>query len=90
MFDFFVTFDHFGGFNTPKYAVSEMIGTTKGRLAIRMFKEIPVFREKYWGKRFWTKEYFVGTINVDARIIRQYFRKQEIEERQAKQLTVVW
>ena len=74
----------------PKYAVSEVIGTIKGRVAIRMFKEIPEFRKKYWGKRFWAKGYFVSTIGVDERIIRQYVRKQEMKERQAKQLNIDW
>ena len=74
----------------PKYAVSEIIGTIKGRVAIRMFKEIPEFRKKYWGKRFWARGYFVSTIGVDERIIRQYVQKQEMKERQAKQLDIDW
>ena len=74
----------------PKYAVSEIIGTIKGRVAIRMFKEIPEFRKKYWGKRFWAKGYFVSTIGVDERIIRQYVQKQEMKEREAKQLNIDW
>ena len=74
----------------PKYAVSEIIGTIKGRVAIRVFKEIPEFRKKYWGKRFWARGYFVSTIGVDERIIRQYIQKQEMKERQAKQLDMDW
>ena len=74
----------------PKYAVSEIIGTIKGRVAIRMFKEIPEFRKKYWGKRFWAKGYFVSTIGVDETIIRQYVQKQEMKEREAKQLNIDW
>ena len=74
----------------PKYAVSEIIGTIKGRVAIRMFKEIPEFRKKYWGKRFWARGYFVSTIGVDERIIRQYIQKQEMKEREAKQLDMDW
>ena len=74
----------------PKYAVSEIIGTIKGRVAIRMFKEIPEFRKKYWGKRFWARGYFVSTIGRDERIIRQYIQKQEMKERQAKQLDMDW
>ena len=74
----------------PKYAVSEIIGTIKGRVAIRMFKEIPEFRKKYWGKRFWAKGYFVSTIGVDETIIRQYVQKQEMKEREAKQLSIDW
>ena len=70
----------------PKYAVSEIIGTIKGRVAIRLFKEVPEFRKKYWGRKFWSRGYFVSTIGVDERIIRQYVQKQELKERQAEQL----
>jgi putative transposase len=69
----------------PKYAVSEMIGTIKGRVAIRVFKHMPEIRERYWGRRFWSRGYFVGTIGVDEAIIRQYVQKQEDKERQAEQ-----
>ena len=71
----------------PKYAVSEVIGTIKGRVAIRMFKEVPEFRKKYWGRRFWSTGYFVSTIGVNESIIRQYIQKQELKERQAEQLS---
>ena len=70
----------------PKYAVSEVIGTIKGRVAIRMFKEVPEFRKKYWGRRFWSRGYFVSTIGVNESIIKHYIQKQELKERQAEQL----
>ena len=37
----------------PKMAVSEVVGRIKGRVAIRMYKEIPDIRKKFWGRRFW-------------------------------------
>jgi putative transposase len=70
----------------PKYAVSEVIGTIKGRVAIRLFKEVPELRKRYWGRRFWSRGYFVSTIGVNESIIRQYVQKQELKERQAEQL----
>jgi len=74
----------------PKYAVSEVIGTIKGRVAIRIFKEVPEMRKRYWGRRFWSRGYFVSTIGVNERIIRQYLQKQELKERQAEQLGLDW
>jgi putative transposase len=38
----------------PKYAVSEVIGTIKGRVAIWLFKELPELRKRYGGRRFWS------------------------------------
>jgi hypothetical protein len=55
-----------------------------------MFKEIPEFRKKFRGKKFWAKGYFVSTIRVDERIIRQYVRKREMKGRRAKQLDIDW
>ena len=70
----------------PKYAVSEVVGTIKGGVAIRLFKEVPEARKKYWGRQFWARGYFVSTIGVDEKVIRQYVQKQELKERQAEQL----
>ena len=74
----------------PKYAVSEVIGTIKGRVAIRVLKEVPEVRKRYWGRRFWSRGYFVSTIGVNEQIIRQYVQKQELKERQAEQLGLDW
>jgi len=74
----------------PKYAVSEIIGTIKGRVAIRLFKHVPEVRKKYWGRRFWSRGYFVSTIGVNEDIIRQYVQKQDVKECQAKQLGFDW
>ena len=70
----------------PKYAVSEVIGTIKGRVVIWLFKEVPELRRRYWGRRFWSRGYFVSTIGVNESIIRQYIQRQELKERQAEQL----
>jgi len=70
----------------PKYSVSEVIGTIKGRVAIRLLKHVPEVRKKYWGRRFWSRGYFVSTIGVNEQIIRQYIQKQELKDRQAEQL----
>ena len=74
----------------PKYAVSEVIGTEKGRVAILLFKQVREIRKKYWGRRFWSRGYFVSTIGVDETIIRQYVQKQEVKERRSEQLGFDW
>jgi putative transposase len=74
----------------PKYAVSDVVGTIKGRVAIRLFKYVSEIRKKYWGRRFWSRGYFVSTIGVDEAIIRQYVQKQEGKERQAEQMDFDW
>jgi len=69
----------------PKMAVSRVVGTIKGRVAIRMYKEIPEIRKKFWGRRFWARGYFVSTVGVNEETIRKYIQNQELKERQAEQ-----
>ena len=66
----------------PKVSVSELIGTLKGKLAIKLFKSYPVLKRKpYWGNHFWARGYFVSTIGLDEDVIRRYVKYQENEER---------
>ena len=74
----------------PKLAVSQVVGTIKGRVAIRIFREMPDMRKKYWGRKFWTRGYFVSTVGVDERIIRKYVQNQERKERHYEQLGLEW
>ena len=40
----------------PKVSVSELMGTLKGKLAIKIFKSYPVLKKKpYWGNHFWAQ-----------------------------------
>ncbi|MCK5673674.1 MAG: IS200/IS605 family transposase, partial [Spirochaetales bacterium] len=43
----------------PKHAVSEVVGTLKGKTAIRMFNKFPELRKRYWGSHFWSRGYYV-------------------------------
>jgi putative transposase len=74
----------------PKMAVSEVVGTIKGRVAIRTLKEIPELRKKFWGRRFWARGYFVSTVGVNEQVIRKYIQNQELKEIQAEQQGFDW
>ena len=66
----------------PKVSVSELLGTLKGKLAIKLFKSYPGLKKKpYWGNHFWARGYFVSTIGLDEDVIRRYVKYQEDEER---------
>ena len=43
----------------PKLLIAEVIGTLKGKTAIRMFKKFPEMKKKYWGSHFWSRGYYV-------------------------------
>ena len=66
----------------PKVSVSVLMGTLKGKLAIKLFKSYPVLKKKpYWGNHFWARGYFVSTIGLNEDVIRRYVKYQEDEER---------
>ena len=69
----------------PKVSVSKLMGTLKGKLAIKPFKSYPnLKRRPYWGNRFWARGYFVSTVGIDAEVIRRSVRHQEKEERRVE------
>jgi putative transposase len=66
----------------PKVSISQLMGTMKGRTAIRVFKQYPYFKQKpYWGNHFWAKGYCVDTIGLDPEMIRKYVQYQEEKDR---------
>jgi putative transposase len=72
----------------PKVSVSGLMGTLKGKLAIKLFKSYPKLKEKpYWGNHFWSRGYFVTTVGVDEDIIRRYVKYQEGEDKREENQT---
>jgi putative transposase len=70
----------------PKVAVSNFVGTLKGRTAIRVFNRFrELKRRPYWGNHFWARGYCADTVGLDAEKIRKYVRYQERKEREAEQ-----
>ena len=66
----------------PKISISQLMGTLKGKTAIKIFKNYPQLRMKpYWGNHFWTKGYCVDTIGLDEDKIKKYVKYQEEQER---------
>ncbi|MCP4123250.1 MAG: IS200/IS605 family transposase [Bacteroidetes bacterium] len=66
----------------PKVSISSLLGTLKGKLAIKHFKSYPKLKQKpYWGNHFWAPGYFVSTVGLDEDQIKRYVKYQEKEER---------
>lgn len=69
----------------PKVSISGLMGTLKGKLAIKLFKSCPAMKRKpYWGNHFWARGYFVSTVGLDEEMIRKYVKYQEKEERRVE------
>jgi len=72
----------------PKVSVSTLMGTLKGKLAIKLFKSYPKLKQKpYWGNHFWSRGYFVTTVGVEEEIIRRYVKYQEGEDKKEESQT---
>ena len=70
----------------PKVSISQLMGTMKGRTAIRVLKQFPQLKQKpYWGNHFWAKGYCVDTISLDPEMIRKYVEYQERKEKEQEQ-----
>ena len=71
----------------PKVSISELMGTLKGRTAIRVFKQFPYLEgEAVLGESFWARGYCVDTVGLDAEMIRKYVKYQEAKDRRSEQL----
>ena len=71
----------------PKVSISKLMGTLKGRTAIRVFNKFPYLKKKpYWGNHFWAPGYCVDTVGLDSEMIRKYVKHQENKERMEEQL----
>ena len=66
----------------PKIAVSNYVGTVKGRTAIRILNKFRKLKQKpYWGNHFWARGYCVDTVGLDEEMIRKYVKYQEEQEK---------
>jgi putative transposase len=66
----------------PKVSISQLMGTLKGKTAIKLFKSYPQLKSKpYWGNHFWSRGYCVDTIGLDEDKIKKYVKYQEDQER---------
>ena len=67
----------------PKLSISTVMGTLKGKTAIRIFQRFPELKTKpYWGNHFWAEGYCVDTVGLDSDMIRKYVKYQGDNEPQ--------
>jgi len=61
----------------PKLSVSEFMGYLKGKSALMIFDKHPEYREKYAGRHFWARGYYVDTVGRNEEQIREYIKNQD-------------
>ena len=70
----------------PKYAVSQVMGYLKGKLAIRIFQRYEKLGKQFWGRHLWGRGYCVSTVGIDETRIREYVQWQENKEKEIEKL----
>ena len=66
----------------PKIPISELMGTLKGKTALRLFSRFPYLKQRpYWGNHFWAKGYCVDTVGLDAEMVRKYVKYQDDQDK---------
>src|SRR4030066_1523554 len=70
----------------PKYAVSQVVGFIKGKSAIHIARTYSGRKKNFIGQKFWARGYFVSPVGTDEITIREYIKKQEVEDRRIDQL----
>ena len=73
----------------PKYAVSQVVGYIKGKSAIHIARAYSGRGRNFVGQHFWARGYFASTVGRDEKVIREYIRHQEREDRRIDQLQLV-
>ncbi len=73
----------------PKYAVSQVVGYIKGKSAIHIARAHAGRQRNFVGQHFWARGYFVSTVGRDEKVIREYIRHQEKEDRRIDQLQLM-
>ena len=70
----------------PKYSVAQVVGYIKGKSAIHIARTYMEKRQNFIGQNFWARGYFVSTVGRDEAAVREYIRKQEMEDERLDQL----
>jgi putative transposase len=75
-------------FNSPKYAVSQVVGFIKGKSAIHLARVYGERKQNHAGQNFWARGYIVSTVGRDEATIRDYIRNQEKEDKRLDQMNL--
>ena len=72
----------------PKYAVSQVIGFIKGKSAIHLARVYGERKRNFVGQHFWARGFMVSTVGRDEKVIRDYIRNQEEEDKRIDQMQI--
>jgi putative transposase len=68
--------------------VAQVIGFIKGKSAIHLARVYGERKKNFVGENFWARGYLVSTVGRDEKVIREYIRKQEAEDKRLDQINL--
>jgi putative transposase len=72
----------------PKCSVSQVIGFIKGESAIHLARVYGERKRNFVGRHFWARGFLVSTVGRDEKVIRDYIRNQEDEDKRIDQMQI--
>ena len=73
----------------PKYSVAQVVGYMKGKSAIHIARTFEGRQKNFTGQHFWARGYFVSTVGLDEKVIRDYIKNQENDDKRQDQLDLM-
>jgi putative transposase len=73
----------------PKYSVAQVAGYIKGKSAIHIARTYEGRQKNFTGQHFWARGYIVATVGMDEKVIREYIKNQENEDKRQDQLDLM-
>ena len=73
----------------PKYAVSSVIGSIKGKSAIFIARNFRGIKRNFIGESFWARGFYVSTVGYDEKVVREYIKNQEKEDQRIDQFSLL-
>jgi putative transposase len=65
----------------PKLSVSQVVNMIKANTGSSMRNKFPFLDKVYWGvSGIWSSGYFVSTVGINEKTIREYVQKQGLED----------
>jgi len=67
-------------------SVAQVVGFIKGKRAIHIARTYVGRRKNFTGQHFWARGYYVSTVGLDEKVVRNYIKNQEREDKRLDQL----
>ena len=72
----------------PYISIAQFMGYLKGKSTLMIFDRHANLKYKYGKRSFWCRGYYVDTVGRNERVIQEYIKKQQDEDRTQDQISM--